>query len=123
MGLYEASPVLRQARRTENRQRHLRTCGSASRLYAGVRGSCEGEHRPFREKPLCLVRSVPRDDSQRPRIEAVDDVLLVHIRLVKLGFGSFDQVRELDARTVLQALNYEKFCDDFDRAYGELNKK
>jgi len=41
---------------------------------------------------------------------------------VKAGYGSIAEVRELDARTVLQALNYEKFIDDFERAYLEINK-
>lgn len=54
---------------------------------------------------------------------AEDDVLLVHLRLVKAGYGSIQEVRELDARTVLQALNYEKFSDDFERAFMELNKE
>jgi len=49
-------------------------------------------------------------------------VLLIHLRLVKAGYGSIAEVRELDARTVLQALNYEKFIDDFERAYLEINK-
>lgn len=32
------------------------------------------------------------------------------------------EVRELDARTVLQAIEYEKFCSDYERTYLELNK-
>lgn len=32
------------------------------------------------------------------------------------------EVRELDARTVLQALEYEGFCNDYERTYLELNK-
>jgi hypothetical protein len=32
------------------------------------------------------------------------------------------EARTLDARTVLQALNYEKFCDDYEAAFMELNK-
>lgn len=28
----------------------------------------------------------------------------------------------MDARTVLQALNYEKFCSDYEMAYMELNR-
>jgi hypothetical protein len=36
--------------------------------------------------------------------------------LVKAGYGSLAEVQEMDARTVLQALNYEKFCADYERA-------
>lgn len=39
-----------------------------------------------------------------------------------MGLGSLREVKELDARTVLQALNYEKFCADYEAAYMELNK-
>jgi hypothetical protein len=42
--------------------------------------------------------------------------------LVKAGYGSLNEVRELDARTVLQALNFEKFTGDYEAAYLELNK-
>jgi hypothetical protein len=31
-------------------------------------------------------------------------------------------VKEMDSRTVLQALYYEKFCDDFEKAYLEINR-
>jgi len=40
-----------------------------------------------------------------------------------MGMGSMAEVKELDARTVLQALNYEVFCDDWERTYWELNKR
>lgn len=32
------------------------------------------------------------------------------------------EVQEMDARQVLQALNYEKFCSDYELAYMELNR-
>jgi hypothetical protein len=41
---------------------------------------------------------------------------------VKAGYGSLREVQEFDARTVLQALNYEGFCNDYESAYVELNK-
>jgi len=47
---------------------------------------------------------------------------LIHLRLVKAGLGSLAEVKELNARTVLQALNYEKFCSDYETAYLELNR-
>lgn len=48
--------------------------------------------------------------------------MLIHLRLSKAGYGTLKEVRELDARTVLQALNYEKFCGDYEAAFVELNK-
>jgi hypothetical protein len=48
--------------------------------------------------------------------------MLIHLRLVKAGLGSLNEVREFDARTVLQALFYEGFCDDYEKAFWELNK-
>ena len=47
----------------------------------------------------------------------------MHFRLVKLGYGSLREVERLDVRTVLQALNYEKFCNDYEAAYIEMNKE
>jgi hypothetical protein len=44
------------------------------------------------------------------------------LKLVKAGYGSFPEVAKLDARTVIQALHYEKFCGDYQAAYLELNK-
>lgn len=41
---------------------------------------------------------------------------------MKIGFGSFNEVRELDARTVLQALYYERFLDDYETASLEKLK-
>lgn len=48
---------------------------------------------------------------------------MLYFRLVKMGYGSFNEVRELDARVVLQAFHYEKFCSDYESAYVELNKQ
>jgi hypothetical protein len=49
---------------------------------------------------------------------------VIHLCLVKLGYASsITEARELDARTVLQALYYEDFCSDYEKAYVELNKK
>jgi hypothetical protein len=48
---------------------------------------------------------------------------LIYFRLCKGGFAqSVVEARELDARTVLQALAYEGFCADYEMAYMELNK-
>jgi len=41
---------------------------------------------------------------------------------VKAGYGSLPEVKEMNAREVLQALNLEKFQSDYEGAYMELNK-
>lgn len=40
-----------------------------------------------------------------------------------MGLGSLQEVRELDARVVLQAFNYQKFKGDYERSYLELNRE
>jgi hypothetical protein len=44
------------------------------------------------------------------------------MRLVKAGYGSLVEVQQFDARTVLQALNYEKFLAEYESAYLEIIK-
>lgn len=54
---------------------------------------------------------------------AEDDDLLIFLKLCKCGYArSVLEASELDAKTVLQALSYESFCTDYERAYMELNK-
>jgi hypothetical protein len=53
----------------------------------------------------------------------LDDDLLIYFKLCKAGYArSIADARELTVREVLQALNYEKFCNDYEMAYLELNK-
>lgn len=85
-------------------------------------GGRKGKHRPFHERPLCRVREVIHGPRKRPAIEVDDSNLLIFIRLVKLGYGDFEKVRQLSARVVVQALNYEVFCDDYADTEWELNK-
>ena len=33
------------------------------------------------------------------------------------------EVKQMDARTVLQALSYEEFLSDYEQAYLELNRE
>jgi hypothetical protein len=42
---------------------------------------------------------------------------------VKEGFGSLAEVRQMDAREVLQAMNYVKFNSEFEDAYLEMSRK
>ncbi len=36
--------------------------------------------------------------------------------------GSFEEVKKLDARTVLQRLNYEQYKSEYEEEYMEMNK-
>lgn len=86
-------------------------------------GGCERERFPFWESPLCRLQKVSSDDRVVPVIEVKDDALIYYFRLCKSGYASsIKEAAELDARTVLQALNYEKFINDYEIAYMELNK-
>ena len=51
-----------------------------------------------------------------------DDPLLIYLKLSKAGYGFVNEIEQWDARKILQALNYEKFCDDYESAFVELNK-
>jgi hypothetical protein len=44
------------------------------------------------------------------------------MRLVKAGYGTMAQVRQMTSREVLQALSYEQFINDYQEAYIALNK-
>jgi len=41
------------------------------------------------------------------------------MRLVKAGYGTLKEVKEMNAREVIQALNYESFVNDYQQAYLE----
>jgi hypothetical protein len=49
--------------------------------------------------------------------------LLIYFRLVKAGYGTLAEVKVMNAREVLQALSYEKFCSDYELAYLEINRE
>lgn len=60
---------------------------------------------------------------KRPATEIVEDELLVYLRLCKWGYAtSVMEAKTYDARTVMQAFAYEMFCDDYERAFLEVNK-
>ena len=46
-----------------------------------------------------------------------DDPLYYHLMLSRAGYGSLLEVEQWDARKVLQALNYEKFRNDYEAAH------
>lgn len=52
-----------------------------------------------------------------------DDDLVLYFRLCKGGYASsVPEAMELDARTVLQALSYERFLSDYEQTYMDLNR-
>jgi len=48
---------------------------------------------------------------------------LVYFQLVKAGYGSLREVKEMDVREVIQALHFEKFNSDYQAAYFEVNRE
>ena len=38
-----------------------------------------------------------------------------------MGFGTLREVKEMNAREVLQALNYDSFLNDYEFAYVKMN--
>ena len=42
---------------------------------------------------------------------------------MKAGYGNIEVVKRMNSREVLQALSYEKFLNDYQTTYMELNKK
>ena len=48
--------------------------------------------------------------------------MLYLIKLVKAGYGSLKEVKEMTTREVLQALNYEKFIGEYESTTLELNR-
>lgn len=53
-----------------------------------------------------------------------EDDLLIYFQLCKAGYASSVlEARKLDARTVLQALAYESFLADYEKAYIEINRE
>lgn len=77
---------------------------------------------PFYQAPLARVRSNLGASPKEPSVEVVEDNLLVYFRLVDAKMGSFQEVQQLDTRTVLQRLYWEKFNSDYERSMVELNK-
>ena len=89
-----------------------------------MRRGGSGKYAPFREKPLVRVSECFKNDDRRlPKIEVIEDDLLIHLKLCKAGYASsVSEAKEMDAREVLQALNYEMFLADYEETYLEINR-
>lgn len=70
-----------------------------------------------------------RGDGERvsPRVTVSerdeDEELLIYFRLVKAGYASsLNEAKSLNVRETLQALHYETFLVDYEKAYIDLNR-
>ena len=86
-------------------------------------GGCQVQLDPFYEKPYFKVLGVSKGNSNEPRVEVSNNSLVVILKLVKSGYGDIEVVKRMNSREVLQALSYEKFLNDYQSTYMELNKK
>lgn len=49
--------------------------------------------------------------------------MIILFRLVKSGYGSFEEVSRMNAREIIQAVHYENFVSDYESSYVELNSE
>lgn len=45
------------------------------------------------------------------------------MRLSKQGYGDIVTIKNLDVATFLNLMHYEKYLDDYQRVFRDLNKK
>ena len=48
---------------------------------------------------------------------------MISIKLSKLGYGSVPEIEKLPVDVVLDILEYEKFINDYEIVFFELNKE
>lgn len=46
----------------------------------------------------------------------------MYFRLSKAGYGTVAEIKEWNAREVLQAIHYEEFQADYENTYVEMNR-
>ncbi len=75
------------------------------------------EYRPFYDKSFVILKSsFTKDDSSKdPKIEVRDSAAFAIFRIVKLGYGSLEEVKKYTAKEVLQILKFENFIADYER--------
>ena len=86
-------------------------------------GGWSGEPWPFFESPLCVVTTPYQNDFRFPQTEIKDDPFFTVLRLVKAGYGTVNEIEKWGARKIINALDYEKYCQDYGLAFDEINKK
>lgn len=86
-------------------------------------GGVQVQSCPFYERPFFKVIGAYRGSNNEPKVEVSDNPLVFIFKLVKAGYGDIEVVKRMNSREVLQALSYEKFLNDYQATYMELNKK
>ena len=85
-----------------------------------------GELPPFRAEGLFDVKNVPVENKRSPAVTIrADRELVIALRLAKAGYagGDLEKILEMKVSSVLAMLQYEKFVDDYQNAYIELNRE
>ena len=88
-----------------------------------MQGSAFRERPPFREKPFIKIRGTLLGDEGRVKFEVNDEDKAILYRLVKAGYGSIREVKNLNVEEVVDALNYETFLIDYQKAYKDSLEK
>lgn len=75
------------------------------------------KHLPFYDKSFVILKtSFTKDDgSKDPKIEVRDQAALALFRIVKLGYGTLEEVKKFTARVVIQILKYEDFITNYEK--------
>ena len=82
------------------------------------------EYRPFYDKSFVILKTsfTRDDDSKDPKIEVRDSAAFVVFKLVKLGYGTLEEVKRFTAKEAIQILKFENFIADYDRVLAERIK-
>ena len=75
------------------------------------------KYRPFYDKSFVIIKSnFTKDDNLKsPKIEVRDPAAFAIFRIVKLGYGSINEVKSFTAREVFQILKFENFLTDYNQ--------
>lgn len=82
------------------------------------------EYSPFYDKSFVILKTsfTKDDDSKDPKIEVRDSTALAIFRLVKLGYGSLEEVKQFTAREVIQILKFEEFVSNYEKIVIDRQK-
>ena len=81
---------------------------------------------PFFEKNLFCVKNVPPDNKRYPAVSIkLDQPWIIALRLARAGYGGGDpeKILEMKVSTVLNMFHYERFVDDYQVAFTEMNRE
>lgn len=72
---------------------------------------------------MILKTSFTRDDNSKdPKVEIRDSAAFVVFKIVKLGYGTLEEVKRFTAKEAIQILKFENFIADYDRILAERIK-